>query len=139
MAHTTGTVPAQRTSDPILTTFRVFAVLTVVNLLWQFVTAGEFIGPAGDESWEAPHATGAIVLHVVAGIATIAAFALWRLRGAALWPAVTALVVFVLSFVQAYYGMGSTMWIHVPGASILTIGAVAVAVAAFLPVARGRR
>lgn len=137
MAHSTGTVPVQRaSSDPILTTFRVFAVLTVVNLLWQFVTAGEFIGPRGDESWESPHAAGAIVLHVLSGIAMIAAFALWRLRGAALWPAVTALVVFVLGFVQAYFGMGSTMWIHVPGASILTIGAVAVAVWAFLPAAR---
>ncbi|MEJ2869905.1 hypothetical protein WCD74_19205 [Actinomycetospora sp. OC33-EN08] len=133
MAHTTGTLSAQRTSDPILTTVRVFAVLTVVTLLWQFVTAGEFIGPAGDEAWEAPHAAGAIVLHVVSGLAMIAAFALWRLRGAALWPAVTALVVFALSFVQAYFGMGSTMWIHVPGASVLTIGAVVVAVWAFRP------
>ncbi len=139
MAHTTDTVPAQRTSDPILTTFRVFAVLTVVNLLWQFVSAGELVNRPVNDAFEASHAAGAIVLHVLSGITMIAAFALWRLRGAALWPAVTALLVFVLSFLQAYVGARSTLWIHVPGAMILTIGAVAVAVWAFLPAARGLR
>ncbi|WP_018330693.1 hypothetical protein [Actinomycetospora chiangmaiensis] len=136
MAHTTGTLPAQRASDPILTTFRVFAVLTVVNLLWQFVSAGELVNRPVDDAFEASHSAGAIVLHVLSGIAMIAAFALWRLRGAALWPAVIALLVFVLSFVQAYFGGRSTLWIHVPGAMILTIGAVAVAVWTFLPARR---
>jgi hypothetical protein len=139
MAHTTGTMPAQRTSDPILTTFRVLAVLTVVNLLFQFVTAGELVNRPVNDAFEDPHSAGAIALHVLSGLTMIAAFALWRLRGAALWPAVTALLVFVLSFVQAYVGGRSTLWIHVPGAMILTIGAVAVAVAAFLPVVRARR
>jgi hypothetical protein len=140
MAHTTDTVPARRTSDPILTTFRVFAALTVVSLLWQFVTAGELVtrGSTLAESFEGLHAAGAIVLHVLSGVAMIAGFALWRLRGAALWPAVTALVVFVLTFVQAYFGGGRTLYIHVPGAMILTIGAVAVAVWTFLPAARAR-
>jgi hypothetical protein len=138
MAHTTGTLPAQRTSDPILTTFRVFAVLTVVTLLWQFVSAGELVNRPVNDAFEGGHSAGAIVLHVLSGITMIAGFALWRLRGAALWPAVTAAVVFVLSFAQAYFGGRSTLWIHVPGAMILTIGAVAVAVAAFLPVARHR-
>lgn len=138
MAHTTGTVSAQRTSDPIRTTFRVFAVLTVVDLLFQFVTAGELVNGGSTGALEGAHSAGAIALHVLSGITTIAASALWRLRGAPPWAAVTALVVFVLSFVQAYFGGGRTLYIHVPGAMILTIGAVVVAVAAFLPVARGR-
>ena len=136
MAHTTGTVSAQRTSDPIRTTFRVFAVLTVVSLLWQFVTAGDLVNSGSTGALEGAHSVGAIALHVLSGIAMIAGFALWRLRGAPLWPAVTALVVFVLSFVQAYFGGGRTLYIHVPGAMILTIGAVVVAVAAFLPTSR---
>jgi hypothetical protein len=124
MAHSTGAVPAVRTSDPLLTTVRVLAVLTVVNLLWQFVTAGQLFPRGGPAEL---HSAGALVLHVLSGLAAIAALAYWRLRGAPLWPGVLAAVVFVLSFVQAYYGDRSTLYIHVPGAMILTIGAVWVA------------
>jgi hypothetical protein len=138
MAHTTGAMPAVRTSDPLLTTLRVFAVLTVLNLLVQFLTAGELVTRGGSEAVEPIHAGGAIVLHVLSGIAALAALAYWRLRGAPVWPGVVAAVVFVLTFVQAWYGSGRTLYIHVPGAMILTIGAVVVAVWAFLPTARGR-
>jgi hypothetical protein len=124
MAHSTGAVPAVRTSDPLLTTVRVLAVLTVVNLLWQFVTAGQLFPRGGPAEL---HSAGALVLHVLSGLTAIAALAYWRLRGAPLWPGVLAAVVFVLSFVQAYYGDRSTLYIHVPGAMILTIGAVWVA------------
>jgi hypothetical protein len=133
MAHTTEDRPATRSSDPVLLALQVTAALTVLNLLWQFVSAGELIGRFGNEAWEEPHGVGAIVLHVVSGLAMLAAAALWRLRGAPLWPAVLAAVVFVLSFVQAYFGAGRTLWIHVPGAMILTIGAVWLAVWAFRP------
>jgi predicted small integral membrane protein len=138
MAHSTGAMPVVRTSDPVLTTLRVLAVLTVVNLLVQFLTAGELVTRGGDEGALPIHSTGAIVLHVLSGLAAIAALAYWRLRGAPLWPGIVAAVVFVLTFVQAYFGSGRTLYIHVPGAMILTIGAVAVAVWAFLPTARGR-
>lgn len=133
MAHTTATQPATRTSDPIARALQVTAVLSVVVLLWQFVTAGELVGPAGDDSWEGLHGTGAIVLHVVSGLAMIAAALLWRLRGAPVRTAMLAAVVFVLSFVQAYFGGGQTLWIHVPGAMILAIGAVWLAVWSFRP------
>jgi hypothetical protein len=127
MAHSTGAMPAVRTSDSVLTTLRVLAVLTVVNLLVQFLTAGQLVSRGGSEGAEGIHSTGAIVLHVLSGLTAIAALAYWRLRGAPLWPGVLAAVVFVLSFVQAYYGSRSTLYIHVPGAMILTIGAVWVA------------
>ncbi len=138
MAHNTDVRPSNRTSDPVLRAVQATAVLTVVVLLWQFVSAGELIGRFGDESWEPLHAAGAIVLHVVSGLAMLGAAALWRLRGAPLWPTVLAAVVFVLTFVQAYFGGGRTLWIHVPGAMVLTVGAVWLAVWSFLPAARAR-
>jgi hypothetical protein len=141
MAHSTDAMPAVRTSDPLLTTVRVFAVLTVVNLLVQFLTAGELLSRGGSEAALPIHSTGAIVLHVLSGIAAIAALAYWQLRGAPLWPGVLAAVVFVLTFVQAYFGSGRTLYIHVPGAMILTVGAVWVAAWSFTRAAsavRGR-
>jgi hypothetical protein len=128
MAHSTETAPATRTTDPLLTAVRVLAVLTVVNLFWQFVTAGQLFPRGGPEEL---HSTGAIVLHVLSGLTAIAALANWRLRGAPLWPGVLAAVVFVLSFVQAWYGGRSTLYVHVPGAMILTVGAVWVAAWSF--------
>ena len=135
MTHTTETASATRTTDPILTAVRVLAALTVVNLLWQFVTAGELFPRGGPEEL---HSAGAIVLHVLSGLTAIAGLAYWRLRGAPLWPGVLAAVVFVLSFVQAYYGGRSTLAIHVPGALVLTIGAVWVAAWAFTRAAARR-
>jgi hypothetical protein len=76
---------------------------------------------------------------VLSGLTAIAALAYWRLRGAPLWPGILAAVVFVLSFVQAYFGERSTLYIHVPGAMILTIGAVWVAAWSFTPGARPAR
>ncbi|GAA4774594.1 hypothetical protein GCM10023200_03850 [Actinomycetospora chlora] len=134
MSHTATT----RTAAPALTALRVLAVLTVVVLAWQFVTAGSLVGPAGSEDAEDLHATGAIVLHVVSGLAMIAAALVWR-GGAALWPVVVAALVFVLSFVQAYFGGGATLWIHVPGALVLTVGAVLVAAWSFSRGAAGGR
>ncbi|HEY2220680.1 hypothetical protein [Actinomycetospora sp.] len=128
MASTTATTPATRTSDSLLTAVRVLAVLTVVNLLWQYVTAGQLFPRGGPEDL---HSAGAIVLHVLSGFTALAALAYWRLRGAPLWPGVLAAVVFVLSFVQAWFGDRSTLYIHVPGAMILTIGAVWVAAWSF--------
>src|SRR5436305_13879271 len=120
MTHSTGTMPAARTSDTLLTAVRVLAVLTVVNLAWQFVTAGQLFPRGGPEEL---HSAGAIVLHVLSGLTAIAALAYWRLRGAPLWPGVLAAVVVVLSFVQASVGGRSTLHLHVPGPMILARGA----------------
>jgi hypothetical protein len=115
----------------VLRAFQVLAVLTVVELLVQYVTAGGMVGPAHSHEARELHETGAVVLHVLSGLTTIAAIALWRLRPAPLWPAVLSAVVFVLTFVQAYLGDDETLYLHVPGALILSIGSVWLAVWGF--------
>jgi hypothetical protein len=123
----THTATGRRTAAPALVaTLRVLSVLTVLALAWQFVTAGNLVGPGGSEGVEELHGTGAIVLHVVAGLTAVAAVLVWR-GGATLWPAVVAALVFVLSLVQASLGDRATLYLHVPGALVLTIGAVLVA------------
>jgi hypothetical protein len=134
MSHTA----TARTAAPALTALRVLAVLTVLALLWQFVTAGGFVGQPGGEGAEAAHATGAIVLHVVSGLTTVVAALLWR-GGAAAWPTVVAALVFVLSFVQAYVGSHGPLLVHVPGAMVLTLGSVLVAAWSLRPGAAGAR
>ncbi|MEJ2888559.1 hypothetical protein [Actinomycetospora aeridis] len=133
MSHTATARPAA--APALVTTLRVTAVLTVLVLLFQFLTAGGFVGQPGGEGAEELHATGAIVLHVVSGLTMIAAALLWR-AGAALWPTVVAAVVFVLTFVQAYVGSHGPLLVHIPGAMVLTVGAVLVAVWSFAPTAR---
>lgn len=130
MSHT---APGQATAAPaVRTALRVTASLTVLSLLWQFVTAGGFVGrPGGGGTAEGLHATGAIVLHVVSGLTTVAAAVLWR-AGAALWPTVLAAVVFVLTFVQAYVGSHGPLAVHIPTAMVLTVGAVVVAAWSFV-------
>jgi hypothetical protein len=111
-------------------------VLTVLELLWQFATAGQMVGPLHPRGAHELHSAGAIVLHVLTGLLTIAAVAYWRGRGAPLWPAVLAAVVFVLTFVQAYLGDDDTLYLHVPGALILTLGSVWLLAWSFTPGAR---
>ena len=132
MSHT---VTGRRTATPVVTALRVLSVLTVLVLLWQFVTAGPLV--EGSQAADV-HGTGAIVLHVVSGLTMIAA-ALVRRGGAALWPLVVAALVFALSFAQAYLGSDGPISVHVPGAMVLTVGAVLVAAWSFTGAARGRR
>jgi hypothetical protein len=124
MSHT---ATGRATTPALLTALRVVATLTVLALLWQFVTAGPLV--EGSQAADT-HATGAIVLHVLSGLTVIVAALVWR-GGAALWPAVLALVVFALTFVQAYLGSNGPIAVHVPGAMILTVGAVVVAAWSF--------
>src|SRR5690242_20932570 len=102
------------------TALRVLSVLTVLSLAWQFVTAGQLFPRGGPEEL---HAGGAIALHVLSGLTAVAAVLLWRRGGAPVWLAGLAVVVFVLTFVQAAVGGRETLWIHVPGAIVLTVGA----------------
>jgi hypothetical protein len=117
----------------LLRAFQAAAALTVTTVLFQFVTAGELFRPGGPEEL---HAGGAIVLHVVSGLAAVLAVLLWRRGGPPTRTAVLAGVVFVLTFVQAATGGRDTLWVHVPGAMVLTAGAVWLAIDAFTP---GRR
>lgn len=133
MSHT---ATGRRAAAPaVVTALRVLSVLTVVAIVWQFVTAGSLV--EGSQAAEA-HGTGAIVLHVVSGLTMVAAALVWR-AGAALWPMVVAALVFVLSFLQAYLGSYGPISVHVPGAMVLTVGAVLVAAWSFTGGVRGRR
>lgn len=121
---------------PALRAVQVLAVLTVAELLWQFATAGQMVGPLHNRGAHELHSAGAIVLHVLTALLTVAAVAYWRGRGAPLWPAVLSAVVFVLTFVQAYLGDNGTLYLHVPGALVLTLGSVWVLAWSFTPGAR---
>lgn len=132
MASTTETRPTSGSTDLIQILFRVGAMASLVVLLWQFVTAGEIVGRHGGG---ALHYVGAIVLHVVTGLTFLIAVAGWRLRGHPVWVTVTAAVVFVLTFVQATVGEDHLFTVHVPGAMILTVGVMILAVWSFRPAA----
>ncbi len=129
MTHSTGTIPARggttaSRATTLLRALRVVAVLAVVNLAWQFVTAGQLFPRGGPFEL---HEAGAIALHVLTGLTTVAAALYWRATRGPWWPMVLAAVVFALSFVQASVGGYATLAVHVPGALVLTIGAVWVA------------
>ena len=126
MTTTTNDAPTT-TSRPLLTGLKVTAVLAVLTLLWQFITAGQLFGQGARP--ETAHAAGAIVLHVMSGLAAIAAVLLWRSGAVPLWLAGLAVVVFGFGFLQAAMGGYQTLYVHVPGAMILTAGAVWLTVA----------
>jgi hypothetical protein len=107
---------------------QVAAVLTLLSVGFQYVTAGQLFPRGGPEEL---HAGGAIVLHVLSGLTAVAAVLLWRRGGCSVRMAVLAGVVFVLTFVQAATGGRDTLWVHVPGAMVVTVGAVWVAVWSF--------
>jgi hypothetical protein len=118
----------------VLRTLQVAAALTVLCILVQFVTAGQLLSQ--NEGALSLHGNGAIVMHVLTAVATIAAFLHWRATRGPLWPTVLSAVVFVGSFVQAYLGDEGVMSVHVPLAMLLSGCAVAVLVWSVLPVAR---
>jgi hypothetical protein len=109
-----------------LWTLRVSAALTVITLLALFGTAGTLVAPRSDGELEDLHGTAAILLHVVTGVATVAAVAvrLQARRTVSWWPSVLAAVVCATTFVQAALGSGSTLAAHVVGALVVTVGAV---------------
>ena len=112
------------------------AVLSVLTLLFQFVTAGGLLPDEPAESLVETHAAGALVLHVVAFLTAAAAFWLHRKAGAPVSLTVLAVVVFAAGFVQAYYGNRDTLWAHIPGAMILTVGTVWILVWSLRPTHR---
>lgn len=116
----TGTT---RSSSGLLTALRVFAALAVVVVLWQFVTAGQLL-PRPSAGPLLGHQAGAIVLHVVSGLAAVAAVVLWRQGVVGLGLTALAVVTFGFGFLQAALGGYDSLWAHVPGAMLLTAGVV---------------
>lgn len=113
---------------------RALAVLSTLGVLYQGATAGRVL-VEGDTVLEW-HGGGAIALHVLTGLLTIAAFWYRRTSGGPLWPTILSGVVFVATLVEAWFGHGPTLWIHVPLAIVLTIGTVWVTAWAFARSAR---
>jgi glucose dehydrogenase len=116
-----NTPTTRREASGLRRAFQVLAGLAVVNVLVQFITAGQLFPNGGPQE---VHAGGAIVLHVLSGLAAVTAVLLWRQQRLGLRSTVLAVVVFAYTFLQAYWGGYSTLWIHVPGAMLLTVGVV---------------
>jgi len=112
---------------------QVTAALSVLVLLWQFVSAGRMIG---DSAGVDGHGAGAIALHVVGALLVVATF-LHARAGGERWPVVLAAAVLVAGFVQAAIGDAGNMTAHVPGALVLTVGTVWVTAWAFRRSAAG--
>ncbi len=127
MSHTTVGAPAST-----IRLLQAGAVLSLLVLLWQFVSAGRLMTGADALG----HGAGAIALHVATGL-TLVATVLHARRSAVWWPAVPAAAVFVLTFVQAYLGSSGAIAAHVPTALAVTVGVVWLAAWAFRGAVRG--
>jgi hypothetical protein len=132
MTHTRETVSPRTAAGTrgrgLLRAVQASAALSVLSIAWQFVTAGQILPRGGPAEL---HTNGAIVLHVMTGLMAIATILYARSRRGPWWPAVLAVIVFVLTFVQAWFGGYTTLAIHVPGALVCTIGTVWLAAWAF--------
>ena len=96
------------------------AALSVLVLLWQFLSAGRIL--VGEDAIGG-HGAGAIALHVTTGLLLAATVLLGR-RTRVWWPAALAATVFVLTFVQAALGSSGSITTHVPLALVVTVGVV---------------
>jgi len=112
-----------------LAALRALAVLATLGVLYQAATAGQIL--MRNEAAQEWHGGGAIALHVLTGLTTLAATWYSRTSRAPWWPAVVSAVVFAATFVEAAYGHGPTLYIHVPLALVLTVGTVWVTAWAF--------
>jgi hypothetical protein len=114
-----GSLATSTASRPLLA-LRWLALLSTLSVLCQGITAGEVL--MKNHTALEFHEAGAIVLHVLCGLAAIAAGLHWRASRGSLWPTVLAVVVFVATFVQAEFGHGRTLYIHVPLALFILLG-----------------
>lgn len=119
-----------------LRTFQVLATLSVLIVFYQFLTAGQLLPQEPAASLVTLHAAGAYGVHVFTFLTTAAALWHYRRSGGPLWPTVLAGGVLVVGFVQAYYGNRNTLYIHIPGAMLLTAGVVWIMVWSFGRTAR---
>lgn len=133
---TTAASTTATTGSPWDRLYQLFSVLTAASVLFQFITAGQLFPDGGPEEI---HAGGAIVLHVVSGLAVIAAFILWRRGQMTTAQAALPVVVFAFTFIQAATGGRTSLAVHVPGAMILTAGAIWQLTVALRPTRAGRR
>jgi uncharacterized membrane protein len=124
----TRTAPTPTRSAGTVRAVQAGAALSVVVLLFQFVTAGQMLSE--NSGARDGHGAGAIALHVV-GLLLVVATLLHARAGGARWPVVVSAAVFVAGFVQAAVGDGGNMAAHVPGSLVLAVGTVWVTAWAF--------
>lgn len=137
-SRTTTPARTDRSTLPApLRALRYLALLSTLNLICQGLSAGELL--MKNHTFREIHEGGAIVLHVLCGLTAIAAIWYWRTSGAGLSIAVLSSLVFVVTFVQAALGHGRTLYIHVPLAMLLLIGAAWVLAWAWLTTPRAAR
>ncbi|MGH3671366.1 MAG: hypothetical protein ACRDSH_12135, partial [Pseudonocardiaceae bacterium] len=117
---TPSRIPAL-TAAKSLTCLRVLSLLSVLNILFQGATAGRIL--MGNGGALGLHEAGAIALHILTGLTMIAAGQHWRSSRGAIWPTIIAAIVFIASFVQAAFGTQQTLYVHVPLAFVLLLGA----------------
>ena len=96
------------------------AVLSVLVLFWQFLSAGRML--VGEDA-VGGHGAGAIALHVTTGLLLVATVLHGR-HTRVWWPAALTAAVFVLTFVQAWLGSHDAVAVHVPLALVVTAGTV---------------
>ena|ERR1700754_4496664 len=113
--------PSRLSPGKLLLALRILSVLSVLNVIYQGTTAGQLLIRVRG-SLEL-HAIGAIVLHVLTGLTMIAAALLWFSARTSLWPSVIAVLVFIATFCQAALGQESTLFVHVPLALGILLGA----------------
>lgn len=104
---------------------QLLAVLTAATVVLIFGSAGVLVQ---DGRAEGLHGTGAILLHITSGLLTLSlGMAAYQRR--ITWAApVVAAALFGLSFLQASYGSGSTLDLHVPGAFVVSALSIGLAV-----------
>lgn len=108
-------------TSPWLIASRALALASLAVLVVSFATAGVLLQ---DHRAEDVHGTAAIVLHVVTGALAIAMLGSARTTPANRWPAAVAVLAFGYTFLQAWWGAGMTLYLHVPGALLLTTAVV---------------
>jgi hypothetical protein len=112
---------------------KVTTVLALLAFLWQFWSAGHYVGTKLTSGFGL-HVAGAYAVHLTTLLVLVAAFLEMRAQGGApRWPVVLAGLVFLATFVQAALGHFKAVAVHVPGALVLTIGLVWLTAWAFTP------
>lgn len=120
MAGTTSTRATTARTSPARRALQVAAGLTLLGVVWQFVTAGQLVGAGAALG---AHGAGAVALHVLSGLAALAALVDLR-SGGSRRTAVLAVVLLALTFLQAWSGDHAPLTVHVPLALSVVVGAV---------------
>jgi hypothetical protein len=99
------------------TASRLFAVATLLVVCVSFGTAGILVQEGRAED---VHGYAAIALHIATGGLVVALAGLVFELRRHWWAVAVAAVLFVVTFIQAKFGEGTTLYLHIPGALLVT-------------------